>query len=70
MCDARCNFCATSSGCEQHGRFTCATCGSMVSWSDGCDDDRPDDCSTCWTKWYGAMQAIAAGLALILEPSP
>ncbi len=46
-----CMACSTADGCEKHQRFTCASCGKRVPWSDGGADDRPMECAECWCKW-------------------
>ena len=48
-----CARCKTTSGCVDHKRFTCGTCGGLTHWDDGAADDRPGDCSDCWLRWYG-----------------
>jgi DNA-directed RNA polymerase subunit RPC12/RpoP len=50
-----CEECSTPEGCSEHRLFTCVSCGKQVSWSDADDDERPNDCSTCWAKWRAAL---------------
>jgi hypothetical protein len=59
---SHCQRCSTPMGCAKHGLFRCKSCGKLTRWSDGADDDRPNDCSDCWQRWWSAMEIIAVGL--------
>lgn len=63
----KCDSCRTSDGCEEHYVFKCETCGKATHWSDGGDDDRPMDCSECWSKWYMPRVLLAVGLFSFLD---
>jgi hypothetical protein len=63
----RCNDCRTTAGCERHAVFMCETCGLPTHWSDGANDDRPNDCSRCWLAWWIPREQLARALAELLE---
>jgi len=66
-CEFHCDSCRTPEGCEEHRIFMCASCGEATRWSDGGDDDRPNDCSDCWHAWFAPREQLAAGIASYLS---
>lgn len=55
-----CKECATAEGCSEHMLFTCSSCGKRVPWSDAADDERPLDCSDCWSAAMLETELVAA----------
>ena len=63
----KCSECRTTDGCEDHYVFACQTCGQPTRWSDGGDDERPNECSNCWYAWWAPRAQLVTGLANAIE---
>lgn len=47
--DYDCNCCQWIGLCKYEGEhFTCAGCGQVVPYCNGCADDMPELCDSCW----------------------
>lgn len=43
--------CMLPADCEDCFNFVCNACEQVTSWDDGCSDDTPALCTSCWWRF-------------------